>query len=338
MLFQIKLIISRIYHFELNSPISRFLTAFEILLTKCNDWETNAHSGVSLQQHLNNITQQIIVWRKLELNMWKNSLNHTFERFLIQLTHFFRFMRKSQLLYFPYRMNDPITKWWFYIYNAIEEFIKNDDATEKEFVTTIKQFMLQSNLAEYEKRLELLYTFHCHVIHLNRTKRTEIVINVLWNVHLYYNQFLTNVHDKIKDLRAPIEKKLKDYVKIVRWKDISYWAIKETLTKTHKTLHKHMREFEDVLKQSVLTHLSNVTSKSLESIGIWDRPKRQSPKSYHYTMDSSMYMAKQSHSKVSFRVSYKASFIFNIFFIDASRSTKREILQEIAKTMQKRDN
>jgi midasin (ATPase involved in ribosome maturation) len=66
----------------------------------------------------------------------------------------------------------------------------------------------------------------------------------LWNVYNYFQQFSLTVSNKIKDLRAPIEKKLKDYVKIVRWKDINYWAIKETVDKSHKTLHKYVREFQ----------------------------------------------------------------------------------------------
>lgn len=68
--------------------------------------------------------------------------------------------------------------------------------------------------------------------------------SVLWNMHEYFKQFVPNVEQKISELRQPIEKKLKEYVKIVKWKDISYWAIKDTLEKTHKTLHKHMKEFE----------------------------------------------------------------------------------------------
>lgn len=72
----------------------------------------------------------------------------------------------------------------------------------------------------------------------------DVFINVLWNVHEYFKQFSSNVENKIKQLRAPIEKKLKEYVKIVKWKDISYWAVKETLDKTHKTLHKFIREFQ----------------------------------------------------------------------------------------------
>lgn len=76
------------------------------------------------------------------------------------------------------------------------------------------------------------------------TLLTEIVINILWNIHEYFKQFLPNVEAKIKELKSPIDRKLKDYVKIVKWKDISYWSVKDTIEKTQKALHKHIREFE----------------------------------------------------------------------------------------------
>lgn len=79
---------------------------------------------------------------------------------------------------------------------------------------------------------------------LNITFFVEILTNALWNIHNYFKQFVPNVESKVKELKAPIDKKLKDYVKIVTWKDISYWSIKVTLEKTQKTLHKHIREFE----------------------------------------------------------------------------------------------
>lgn len=131
-------------------------------------------------------------------------------------------------------------------------------------------------------------------------------MSILWNLYAYFLQFKEAVAKKIKDLRSPIEKKLKDYVKIVQWKDISYWAIKETLQKTHKTLHKYMREFQHVLNQPVQPFLTNYDSKDFQNVGIWDRPQRHIPKVYHYTMDSSSYIVKQSPSKVF--LSYKVGF------------------------------
>lgn len=72
--------IERIYDFDITSPLSRFLTGFEILLSKCHEWEEVAHSGVSLSQFYKNIVDQIITWRKLELTMWKDLLNRTYEK------------------------------------------------------------------------------------------------------------------------------------------------------------------------------------------------------------------------------------------------------------------
>lgn len=83
-------------------------------------------------------------------------------------------------------------------------------------------------------------------------------------------------------------------MKIERFNDINYWAIKETLQKTHRTLHKHMREFQQVLNQPVQPFLTNYLPKDVPNLGIWDRPQRRLPKVYHYTMDSHSYVVKQT--------------------------------------------
>jgi hypothetical protein len=41
------------------------------------------------------------------------------------------------------------------------------------------------------------------------------------------------------------------FVKIARWNDINYYAVKQAAERTHKTLHKHMKDFETKLKQPV---------------------------------------------------------------------------------------
>ena len=33
-------------------------------------------------------------------------------------------------------------------------------------------------------------------------------------------------------------------MKIARWSDINYWALKQTTEKTHRTLHKFIRQFQ----------------------------------------------------------------------------------------------
>ncbi|XP_044750466.1 midasin [Coccinella septempunctata] len=272
-------VINRIYNFDINSPVSRFLTGFEILLTKCHEWEQVAHSGVSLSQFEQNIIQQIITWRKKELAMWRNLLNSTFDK-----------------------LNDSKAKWWLYLFKVTEQFITEKLFTVEELITTLQKFITNSNIAEFQMRLDLLYTFHCFAVNFRDSKNqseAKVYQNVLWNLYQYYNQFSECIALKIKELRTPVEKKLKDYVKIVKWKDISYWSVKDTVDKSHKILHKHVREFKTIMSQPVVKFLihTNTAGNKDENVGIWDRPQRKSPKKYHYTMDAVSYMAKKSITK-----------------------------------------
>lgn len=39
------------------------------------------------------------------------------------------------------------------------------------FLTVLREFMEGSNLAEYEVRLDIIYAFHCQVVHLDPSER-----------------------------------------------------------------------------------------------------------------------------------------------------------------------
>ncbi|KAK2585693.1 hypothetical protein KPH14_010307 [Odynerus spinipes] len=247
----IKSIIERIYSFPVTSPVARFLTGLELLLVKLHQWEENAHSGVSLSNEILSLTQQIISWRKLELTCWKNCLDTAFEN-----------------------LRSQTSKWWFYLYALIEsyvlksvpevatEFLKEKESISKEkLVELLERFINESPLGEFETRLDLLLTFHCHVLYFEPSAEKEDLLSILWNIHNYYKQFINDVNKKIQAFKSPIEKKLKDFVKIARWNDINYWAVKETVEKTHRTLHKFVKEYENSLRQSVLSCLT-VTAES----------------------------------------------------------------------------
>lgn len=68
----------------------------------------------------------------------------------------------------------------------------------------------------------------------------------------------------------------------MRWKDINYWAIKDTVEKSHKTLHKFMREYQDALDQPVLPCLHNTGDLGSSSdVGIWDKPQKENKIVYY---------------------------------------------------------
>jgi len=113
-----------------------------------------------------------------------------------------------------------------------------------------------SSLGQFSTRLSHVLNIHRYLLMSNSESAMSnvaraCVISILWNTYCYYNQFTILVDKKIKTLRAPIEKKMKDFVKISRWNDGSYFALRDSIQKSHSTLRKFIKEFDDILNMPV---------------------------------------------------------------------------------------
>ncbi|XP_074663211.1 midasin-like [Tubulanus polymorphus] len=235
---QIVDVINRILSFTITSPLMKLVAGIDVLLQKLQDWETNAARHVSLRSHIDSISQLLIQYRRYELKCWRSCLDMV-----------------------SWRVREKASKWWFHLHQVLHGYIAcTDEWIEdgvRKLVEALQNFMETSVLGEYETRLQYLYTFHCHLVSMQavHTRQMENAQTILWNLYQFYSQFQTNVDAKIASLRSPIEKELKGYVKIARWNDINFWAMKQAAEKTHRTLQKHMKQYETVLHQPVRTLL-----------------------------------------------------------------------------------
>lgn len=73
---------------------------------------------------------------------------------------------------------------------------------------------------------------------------TDVLSICLWNLYVFYQQFSVDVAKKLSDDSAPIFKKLKEFVSIAKWHDITYWSVKQAIEKSHRTLLKFIKEYE----------------------------------------------------------------------------------------------
>ncbi|XP_059212052.1 midasin [Centropristis striata] len=254
-LVQLAVVVERIMTFSLASPLAKFLNGLEILLSKAQDWENNASRSVSLRKELEPVTQLIIQWRKLELNCWSSSLDNAMKRH-----------------------TEKSTKHWFSIYQLVEKYLEEQrtDANTGEEVerlslssvsSTLQAFMEGSTLGEFHTRLAMLLSFHCHLLLVPNQAGQEPLSSLFWNLHKYYSQFSDCIQTRISQLRQPIEKELKDFVKISKWNDVSFWSIKQSVEKTHRTLFKFVKKFEEVLSgPSVPSLVEQGSSASLDSV------------------------------------------------------------------------
>ncbi|CAK9810770.1 MDN1 [Anthophora quadrimaculata] len=247
----IKLIVDRLFSFSVDSALSRFLVGVELLLTKIQQWEENARFDVSLAEFIEYFGEKILRWRKLEISRWKDSLE----------------VLEDDL-------KTEASKWWFFLFNLIDQYLADDteqpltqqsdtsegvehsEVSKEKMIENLERFLTESTLIEFETRLQFIYLFHQHIGYLKESKKQKELSAILWNIYFYYNQFLADVRNKIKVLKEPIAKKLKDTIKITRWNDISYWSVKNTAEKTRRTLHKFVKEFQKGLKENVASCLT----------------------------------------------------------------------------------
>lgn len=231
-LMDVAKLIDRILSFAVDSPIMKLVTGLEMLLTKCHEWEANAHRGVSISDDIHALSRLILRWRTLELDGWKLCLDNVEKR-----------------------AAGTASKYWFHLYSTITSLL-NDETGMAELTpiqSTLRQFMESATLGQYEMRLRMLRAFACHVA---LSGRHEPLLRLLWHAVLFYGQFLPLVIKRKTSLRQPIDKKVKDFIKIMRWNDINYYALKEAVHKAHATLHRHMKEWHDILEQPAKIVLS----------------------------------------------------------------------------------
>lgn len=244
---QLVVICDRILTFSILSPVAKFLTGIELLLQKSEDWEAYAAKHVSLKDQREELIALIVSWRQLELNCWPKLL-------------------AAQEQYHQ----DAAFTWWFHLYDTVNNTSFESDSEEdnakntRELLGALDHFVQTASIIELEPRLKMIDTFYRQTklqaqlsTFEGETLNYERTATILRNVYLYYSQFQEHANTMLAQLRKPIEKDLKDFVKIATWKDVNIYALRQSASKTHRQLHKCIRKYREVLNNSMLTVIAN---------------------------------------------------------------------------------
>jgi midasin (ATPase involved in ribosome maturation) len=244
---QLVVICDRLLTFSILSPVAKFLTGVELLLQKSEDWEAYAAKHVSLKDQREELISLIVSWRQLELNCWPKLL-------------------AAQEQY----SQDAAFNWWFHLYDTVNNTSFETDSDEEnvrkthELLGALDQFIQTATIIEFEPRLQMLDTFYKQTKLQSQLSTFEAekvnyerTATILHNVYLYYAQFREHAQTMLTQLRKPIEKDLKDFVKIATWKDVNIYALRQSASKTHRQLHKCIRKYREVLANSMLTVIAN---------------------------------------------------------------------------------
>ena len=214
-LLQILKIKSRISSLSITAPIPKFVTGFEILLSACQEWEKNAHKGVTIRTEMDSITNTILSWRKMELSCLKALLDDHLEKVRAQTT----------------------SKFWLHVVGIVMEKNKK----KEDVVRSLIRFVEAGSIADFRARLDILESVArlCQI-----TKSDSKICAVLLNLHTYYSDLNLGVEKSLKNHNLTADTKMKEFLKIAKWKDTNFWSVQTVMDKTKKALHKILREYE----------------------------------------------------------------------------------------------
>ncbi|XP_063699493.1 midasin [Culicoides brevitarsis] len=250
-------VIDRFRNIPCISPIVRFSTGLQILRQKLDEWNSVAHKGNNMRDLEHDLADYVHRWMRMELQHWRECLSKALEKAQTPTYSFFiMFMGITIDTFFSEDIDTENAK--FGTSEELDSLLMTVDThftnTFKHFEKLLQKFMESSSYAQFSLRLELLKAMELYVTHqvVENPERKERFMSILYNTHAYYRQFEAAVKQKLEDIRRPIEKKIKDYVKIESFnKDLSYFSMKHNISRVHRNLHKFIKEYESGIKVCV---------------------------------------------------------------------------------------
>ncbi|XP_067631338.1 midasin isoform X2 [Eurosta solidaginis] len=267
-LIDIKRVIERIRTLPATAPVVRFNTGFQLLRQKLAQWNEIAHKGNHMRQQEVGVAECVQRWMKLELQCWRNCLNQTKEKVEANAHKYWFFI--YQLLR-EYRLERDLDSTFTDMKSAEKRFAdgevldesdclhKKSKVSANDIVRILRQFVEAANYGDFHVRLQLLQAFELYLHNLDQftvnsaaTEKARALISGLRNLQIYFAQFVQEIEETALNMRSPIEKKLKELVKIESYnKDLSYFSMRNNVARVHRNLNKFLKEYQQQLQQKI---------------------------------------------------------------------------------------
>ena len=294
-LSQLHAIIERILDFPIQSPLKKLLTGLELLLAKAQLWEETAARHVSLESGLRDVAALASRWRKLELDSWRGLLART-----------------------SAQVSECSFESWFHLYGILFD----GNSSVQETAAVIGDYLQTSPLGEYAARLSIISGFQGQIEALGpKDKDPKDLLHILQNIHKYYRQFLPAVESTIKSKLAQHEKDLEDFVRLAKWEDRGFYAMKASTEKAQRHLHRLSRRVMEVLKEPVTGTLQNTAT----SMGI---DELYQPENIPMSLASHDAMMKELNWNTGSVISQLSTFNFSSLSVDNMGSAMRAAVLE----------
>ncbi|KAG6613327.1 Midasin-like protein [Phytophthora cinnamomi] len=168
---------------------------------------------------------------------------------------------------------------------ALSDTARESAEKQREFMgrlfETLDAYIRSCPIGQYETRLLVVYSF-CAQLFMEMWSPSErhgssntlasksskyALANMLYHLYRYYGQHLGYLERQWSSMKAPIQRKLVEFVKICRWDEQTYYSLAESAEKSHRKLMKFVRDYDAVLTVSMQTVIDASTDSGITKDG-----------------------------------------------------------------------
>ena len=219
-------------------PIAKILTKAEQLHGYIHEWQVVASKQYTAAKLYDQLTDQLVSWRRLELSTWARLLDMEDQK-----------------------CNKDADSWWFIAYeiiiaaplSMIDEG-KNLQVHKEQLFITLADFMTTTSIGQYAHRLGMIDCFRSHLeILATNVPSIGLVHSALSNFLSYYARFESPIQEHLLKGRQKVEKDMKEILLLASWKDTNINALRDSAKRSHHKLFKVIRRYRSLLAQCAET-------------------------------------------------------------------------------------
>jgi midasin len=185
--------------------------------------------------HIQALSQLIIRWRRLELHSWP---------------HVFAMKRQE--------FDSKAAVHWFTFFDTCAK-MRAGEFNADAFAAFVSDFMWGSNIGQLPARLSMLRAFGQQLLVHDAPSayddRAALMCRqsgaLLLHLHGYFSHFVPAINEHEKSQTEPLTQELEDFVRIMKWQDANYYAVRASTEKSHLTIARVLSELDEVLCQPI---------------------------------------------------------------------------------------
>ncbi|KAJ8907200.1 hypothetical protein NDN08_003681 [Rhodosorus marinus] len=248
---RIESLAAKISNSDYSTSLSRLTVSVEGLLRLVDEWNRfYAKSDLKLSEDERQLAFLTAKWRSYEISSWPNIL--------------------ASRIVAP----KEITGRWFpHMFEIVRRHLlePEDGSGMAGVLSTLDQFLRSSSIGELASRVELVGSFSKLVQHSpDNTERKRGLRNALASLAGYYRQFQNAADIYLEQQKAPLEKRMREYVRLGEWdkksatmkqttgaalddKALEYFRLKAVADRNRRNLHRLCTEMDAVLRTQIST-------------------------------------------------------------------------------------